>query len=98
MSAWLVIIGLATVTWLPRYLGLRLSGRDVSPFWLRFFGFVPIAVFPALITPALAGDSGEGGARLIAALLAALASWRLGRLWVSIVVGMAAFWLLRLVF
>jgi branched-subunit amino acid transport protein len=89
---------MAIVTYVPRLLGLRLSGRDVSPFWLRFFAFVPIAVFPALIAPALAGDSGEGGVRLAAALLAALASWRLQRLWVSIVVGMGAFWLLRLVF
>lgn len=88
---------MAVVTYIPRYLGLRLSGRKVSPFWLRFFAFVPVAMFPALITPALAGDNGEGGARLLAALLAALASWRLGQLWVSIAVGMAAFWLLRLV-
>jgi branched-subunit amino acid transport protein len=70
----------------------------VSPFWLRFFAFVPLAVFPALITPALAGEGGEGGIRLVAAACAALASWRLGQLWMSIVVGMAVFWLLRLAF
>ena len=98
MSPLLTIILMAVVTFTPRFLGFLLSGRKVAAFWLRFLHFVPIAVFAALITPSLSGSSGEGSLRFLAAALAALAIWRLKSLWVGIVVGMGAFWLLRFVF
>jgi branched-subunit amino acid transport protein len=98
VSPTVTIILMALVTYLPRFLGFMLSGKKVSPFWLRFLHFVPIAVFAALITPSLPGSSGEAPLRLIAAALAALAIWRLKSLWVGIVVGMGAFWLLRAIF
>jgi branched-subunit amino acid transport protein len=96
MTPTLTILLMALVTYLPRLAGFVLSGREVSPFWLRFFRFVPITVFAALIFPALPGSSGEAGIRMIAAALTALAIWRLKSLWIGIVVGMGAFWLLRL--
>jgi branched-subunit amino acid transport protein len=89
---------MAIVTFTPRFLGFLLSGRKVAPFWLRFLHFVPVAVFAALITPSLPGTSGEAPIRLVAAGLASLAIWRLKSLWVGIVVGMGAFWLLRVFF
>jgi branched-subunit amino acid transport protein len=98
MTPTVTILLMALVTYLPRLAGFVLSGREVSPFWLRFFRFVPISVFAALIFPALPGSSGEGSIRVLAATLAALAIWRLKNLWVGIVVGMSAFWLLRILF
>lgn len=88
---------MALVTYLPRLTGFLLSGRSVSPFWLRFFHFVPISVFAALIFPALPGASDEGWIRILAAALAALAIWKLKSLWIGIVVGMGTFWLLRII-
>ncbi|MGL4610121.1 MAG: AzlD domain-containing protein [Trueperaceae bacterium] len=96
MSPTLTIFFMALVTYVPRLLGFILSGQNVSPFWLRFFRFVPITVFAALIFPAIPGTSGEVIMRIIASVLAMLAIWRLKSLWVGIVVGMGAFWLLRL--
>ena len=95
MSATLVIILMALVTYIPRLAGFALADRTISSFWLRFLHFVPITVFAALIVPALPGDEGEAGIRLIASALATLALWRAGRLWLGIAVGMGAFWLLR---
>lgn len=98
MTPTLTILFMAVVTYLPRLAGFLLSGKNVSPFWLRFFRFVPITVFAAIIFPALPGSSGETTIRLFAAALAAVAIWRLKSLWIGIVVGMGAFWLLRYFF
>ena len=87
---------MALVTYGPRLLGFSLSKRDVSSFWLRFLNFVPIAVFAALVVPGLPGDQGELDIRVLAAALAGLVMWRVRSLWLGIAVGMAAFWLLRL--
>jgi branched-subunit amino acid transport protein len=88
---------MVAVTFGSRLAGLTLH-RELPPFWLRFLHFVPISVFAALVAPSLTGSRGEGGIRIAAAALAALAAWRTGQLAVAIGVGMAAFWLLRVPF
>lgn len=95
MSDSLIIVGMALVTYLPRLLGFALSSFKLPPFWLRFLRFVPITVFAALITPALLGNQGEGGVRIIAALLATLAIVRTKSLVLGLAVGMVSFWVLR---
>ena len=94
---WLTIAGMVAVTFGSRFAGLALH-IELPPFWVRFLHFVPIAVFAALVTPSLAGSQGEADLRLVAALAAALAAWRTRQLWMAIAVGMAVFWLLRLLF
>jgi branched-subunit amino acid transport protein len=96
MSFWLTCAGMVAVTFGSRLVGLTLQA-ELPPFWLRFLHFVPIAVFAALVTPSLEGPRGEGGIRVLAAGAAALVAWRTRQLAVTIVVGMAAFWLLRLI-
>jgi branched-subunit amino acid transport protein len=95
MSFWATCAGMVAVTFGSRLAGLTLR-MQLPPFWLRFLHFVPIAVFAALVTPSLEGSRGEGGIRAAAAALAALVAWRTRQLAVAIAVGMAAFWLLRL--
>ncbi len=96
MSFWATCAGMLAVTFGSRLAGLLVRMR-LPPFWLRFLHFVPIAVFAALVTPALQGSRGEGGIRAAAAALAGVAAWRTRQLALAIAVGMAAFWLLRLV-
>ena len=96
MSFWATCAGMLAVTFGSRLAGLLVRIR-LPPFWLRFLHFVPIAVFAALVTPSLQGSRGEGGIRVAAAALAGIAAWRTRQLAVAIAVGMAAFWLLRLV-
>ncbi|MEI8104881.1 MAG: AzlD domain-containing protein [Actinomycetes bacterium] len=94
---WLTLVGMVAVTFGSRYAGLALH-TDLPAFWLRFLRFVPIAVFAALVTPALQGHRHEGGIRVAAAAVAAAAAWRTRLLWVGIAVGMTVFWLLRVPF
>jgi branched-subunit amino acid transport protein len=95
VSFWPTCAGMLAVTFGSRLAGLTLR-MNLPPFWLRFLHFVPIAVFAALVTPSLQGARGEGEIRLAAAALAALVAWRTRQLALAIGVGMAAFWLLRL--
>lgn len=95
MSVLLTIVLMGVVTFVPRWLGLRLSGREVPPFWLRFFSYVPLAVFPALIVPEVADSGSELPVRLVALAISALVLLRFRALWAGLAGGMAAFWLLR---
>lgn len=98
MSPLLVIVLMALVTFVPRWLGLRLAGREVPAFWLRFFQFVPIAVFPALIIPELFALPAETPVRLLAFVLALVVLLRVRALWAGLLAGMAGYWLLRWLF
>jgi len=95
VTFWLTCGGMVAVTYGSRLTGLSVR-THLPEFWHRFLHFVPVAVFAALITPSLAGSRGEGGIRIVAAALAALAAWRTRQLGLAIAVGMGAFWLLRL--
>ena len=96
MSFWPICAGMVAVTFGSRLAGLLVRMR-LPPFWLRFLHFVPIAVFAALVAPSLEGSRGEGGIRVTAAALAGVVAWRTHNLAATIAVGLAAFWLLRLV-
>ena len=95
MSFWPICAGMVAVTFGSRLAGLLVRMR-LPPFWLRFLHFVPIAVFAALVAPSLEGSRGEGGIRVTAAALASVVAWRTRHLAATIAVGLAAFWLLRL--
>jgi branched-subunit amino acid transport protein len=90
----LTIVLMALVTYGPRLLGVSLPRLELPPFWSRFLQFVPVAVFSALVVPALpSGD--ETGVRLIAVAVAAFVLWRVRSLWLGLLVGMVVFWGLR---
>jgi branched-subunit amino acid transport protein len=97
MTFWLTVGGMLAVTFGSRLAGLSLR-RELPPYWRRFLHFVPVAVFAALVTPALQGERGEGEIRLVASAVAAAAAWRFRSFALPIGVGMAAFWLLRIPF
>lgn len=97
MSFWLTVAGMVAVTFGSRYAGLAVR-TEPAPFWRRFLHFVPIAVFAALVTPSLAGGSGEAEIRLVAVLLAVLIAWRTRSLGIALAAGMIVFWLLRVPF
>jgi branched-subunit amino acid transport protein len=95
MTFWATCLGMVAVTFGSRLSGL-LVRMHLPPFWLRFLHFVPISVFAALVAPSLQGSRGEGEIRIVAAALAAAVAWRTRHLGLTITVGLAAFWLLRL--
>lgn len=103
MNIWLAIIGMSIVTLLTRALPL-LALRGELPAWVRrWLGFVPVAVFTALaLRPLLVSAGPEPrlmlGAPLAAGFAGALAAWRTGSVLATIAIGLAAYWLLRLLF
>lgn len=94
MSPLLVIALMWAVTYPVRWLGLRLGGVRLPPFWLAFLRFVPVSVFAALVVPEVLG-SPEWPRRVAGAVVAAGLMWRTRNLAVGIVGGFAAYWVAR---
>lgn len=96
MTALWIILGMWGITFATRYVGLRLSGSTLSPFWRAFLRFVPVSVFAALIVPSSV-NAPDWPVRLVALALAGVALWRVQALWAGLLLGMGAYWLLRAV-
>jgi branched-subunit amino acid transport protein len=101
MTTWLTLLGMALVTYASRVITL-LALRGEVVLWLRrWLGYVPVAVFTALVVkPLLTRDVAGGTALAIgpafpAGIVGALIAWRTGNVLATIVAGMAAFWTLR---
>lgn len=88
-----LLVGIAT--YCTRIAGFRLGRRAMPPFVDRFLGYVPAAMFAALIAPDLLPSAGEAPPRLLGALAATAALLYLKQLWLGLAIGMAAYWLVR---
>jgi branched-subunit amino acid transport protein len=104
MSAiWLTMLGVGVLTFLIRFSFIALLERWQAPVIVqRALRFVPVAVLTAIIIPELVLNTGSlnlspANPRLLAALAAILVAWKTKNVVLTILVGMAAFWLLRLV-
>jgi len=104
MNEWLLIGGMALVTFAIRYPLLALSGHLQMPEALvRALGFVPPVVLTAIVIPSIFYPDGQPlwlhpeNPRLVGAIACvAVGLWRKNLL-LTIVVGMATFWLWPLV-
>ena len=97
MGKLLIFAGMAAVTYLTRYSMIALLDREL-PRWLgRWLRHVPVAVLAALITPAALAPEGrlELGQHLWAVGIGALVAWRTRSVWMTILSGMVAFWVLQ---
>ena len=99
MNQWLLIGGMALITFAIRYILIALSGRiRLSDPVMRALGFVPPAVLTAIIAPAVLAADGSldmslGNPRLVGAIAAfAMGLWRQNLL-LTIVGGMGIFWI-----
>ena len=103
MTTWLIIFCMGAVTYAIRLSLIAAIGRvDVPPLVQRGLRFVPPAVLSAIIFPELLRPGGTfdlslGNLRLLAGVLAALVAWRTKNVLLTIVVGMAALWVLMAV-
>ena len=96
MDEFILILGMAAVTFVVRYPVLVLVGKIPMPDPVfRALRYVPPAVLAAIIAPAvLLGDDGSlaltlDNSYLIATLAAGLVAWRTKNLLLPIVIGMA---------
>lgn len=98
MSEFLLITGMMIVTFLVRYPLIAMSGRiKLAPWFLQLLRYVPPVVLTAIVVPAVLMPEGHElwldhtNARLIGAIAAILVGlWRQNLL-LTIVVGMAVF-------
>jgi branched-subunit amino acid transport protein len=101
MNLWLVIIGMGIITYGIRLSMIVLLEKVEIPTRLKqALRFVPPAVLSAIIFPELLQPGGRldvslGNERLVAGLLAMVVAWRTKNVLWTIIVGMAALWLLQ---
>lgn len=101
---WWVLIAGGVITFATRLSFIYLFSRIDMPGWLqRGLRFVPPAVLSAIILPELLLYSGRldvsfTNTRLLAGLLAIIVAWRTRSILLTILTGMAALWILQLLF
>jgi branched-subunit amino acid transport protein len=101
MSYWLLIAGMALLTFIPRYIPFALAGRITIPPWLaKALNFVPTAVLTCIIVKATLVHNGEllialENHYLIAALAALFTSLVSRHLLLTVMVGLVCFGLLQ---
>ncbi|MCL5428197.1 MAG: AzlD domain-containing protein [Chloroflexi bacterium] len=104
MNEFLLIAGMALATMATRIpVLLWLSLHPLSPGVARALKYVPLAVLSAIITPIVLLSDGKVALRLdnaplAASLVAVLVSWRTRNLLLTILAGMASFFLWRAIF
>lgn len=102
MALALLILAMAGVTFLTRYLLVLLLGRWSLPGALkRWLAYIPTAVFAVIVVQGTLTPGGElrldaGSPYLWGAALAGLAAWRSRNLLLTIAAGLGGLWLARL--
>ena len=103
MNEFIMVAGMALVTFLIRYPTMVLVGKIPLPDRVfRALRYVPPAVLAAIIVPSVLMPDGQTvfisltNSYLVAGILAVLISWRSKNLLLTIVLGMAVFLLLRM--
>jgi len=101
MNEFLLVSGMAIVTYATRYPVLALLSRRTMPEVIfRALKYVPPAVLSAIIFPAVLQPAGTlelsvDNAPLFASVIAVFVSWRTRNLLLTILIGMASLWLWR---
>ena len=97
MTDWMLIAGMALLTFLPRYIPIALAGKVQIPDWLsRSLTYVPIAVLSSIVVQTtLVRDGnlslGLDNAHLIAAIAAFITAALSRHMFLTIAVGLIVF-------
>jgi branched-subunit amino acid transport protein len=101
MSFWIVMVIIGALTFLTRLSFIALAGRwDPPPLFRSALRFVPVAILTAIVVPELVLHTGTldislTNARLLAGLIAIFVAWKTKNTVLTIIIGMAAFWILQ---
>ncbi len=102
MRPWAIVMGMGLLTYGLRVVPIALLERVAIPRTIeRALRFVAPAVLSAIIFPALLRPAGPMevslvNVRILAGVLAALVAWRTKNMLLTIAVGMAALWIVRI--
>jgi branched-subunit amino acid transport protein len=92
-----IIFGMAVVTFLPRFLPMAFLTRWVIPERIKMgLSYIPTAILSAIVFPILFLN-GDGKVAiqphyLLSAISVFIFSWKLKRLWASVILGMLVYW------
>lgn len=97
MEKLLIFAGMALATYFTRYAMIAALGREMPPLLRRWLRYVPVAVLAALVVPAALAPQGELelGLHAWAVLAGAIVAWRTRNVLLTILGGVVAFWVLR---
>ena len=101
LSLWGIMLGIGLLTYLTRLSFIALHNRwEPPPIFRKALHYVPVAVLTAIVVPELLMHEGTLNLsplnpRLIAGALAIFIAWRTRNTVLTIVIGMAAFWLVQ---
>ena len=102
MNEILLILGMFLVTYSVRLLPFALAERLNFPYWLQnALSFVPVAALTAIIAPIIMYDDqgnfspGLSNDQLVASVIAFAVAYKTKHLLLTVVAGLAAFFLLR---
>ena len=95
-STLVLILGMALVTFLPRFLPMAFLSRWVLPEKTRVgLNYFPVAILSAIVFPTFFSE-GNGveiqPQYLLAALPVFIFAWKVKSLWGSVVLGMLIYW------
>jgi len=98
VDKFLIFAGMALATYFTRYAMIATLGREVPSLLRRWLRYVPVAVLAALVAPAALAPQRrlEIGLHAWAVLAGAAVAWRTRNVLLTILSGVAAFWLLRM--
>ena len=93
----LVVLGMAVVTFIPRFLPMALLTKWKIPEKIRRgLEFIPVAVLSAIVFPILFfngdGEIGIQPRYLLTAIPVFLFAWRVKSLWSAVILGMLIYW------
>jgi branched-subunit amino acid transport protein len=95
-SMLVLILGMAIVTFLPRFVPMIFLSRLVLPENMRIgLGYIPVSILSAIVFPILFSDGETIGVTpqiLLAAFPVFIFAWRVKSLWGSVVLGMLIYW------
>ncbi len=103
-TLWLTMIAMGLITFALRASFIALSDRfKLPPSVQRALRFVPVAVLPAIVVPALVFREGGleltlSNEKLLAGIVAGVVAWYTKSVIWTIVAGMIALWTLQAVF
>ena len=100
-STLVLILGMALVTFLPRFLPMAFLSRWIFPEKLKAgLNYFPVAILSAIVFPTFFTDGNQVEIQfqyLLAALPVFIFAWKVKSLWGSVVLGMGVYWLLEFV-
>ena len=93
-----IILGMAFVTFLPRFLPMAFLSKWILPEKVEIgLSYIPVAILSAIVFPVLFSDGAKIGIYpqyVLAAFPVFIFAWKIKSLWGSVVLGMLIYWLL----